>query len=162
MWKLSPFSIPLLNLFEGILDSCREPVTPKAGSIVYCDLAFGYVEHSGVYVGNNKIVHLNRRGMIETVTPKQFIAGTTAINIYVSCKDSEVTADSIVAENAIYYAELIQSDDYNLILNNCHHFFFHAKTGIRDNSDITLWLLKDTCNTYMQSNTWRHWDDNFD
>jgi len=35
-------------------------------------------------------------------------------------------------------------------------------TGIRDNSDITLWLLKDTCNTYMQSNTWRHWDDNFD
>ena len=46
----------------------RDQVRPKKGSIVYCDLAF-FVEHSGVYIGNNKIVHLDGSGYVEVVTP---------------------------------------------------------------------------------------------
>ena len=42
-------------------------VRPAVGSVVYCNLAV-VAEHTGIYVGNNKIVHLNGNGRIEKVS----------------------------------------------------------------------------------------------
>ena len=37
-------------------------VKPVPGSVVYCDLGFGFIEHSGIYIGNGRIVALERDG----------------------------------------------------------------------------------------------------
>ena len=60
MWWL--LTKPVLNMAEGIIDACRDQVQPEIGSVLYCDLAFGYMEHSGIYIGNRQIVHLNEIG----------------------------------------------------------------------------------------------------
>ena len=49
-------------------------VMPKKGSVLYCDLSFGIAEHSGIYVGDNRIVHLNGKGEIEAVSPAAFLS----------------------------------------------------------------------------------------
>src|SRR5690606_2362670 len=77
------------NVGEYVIDLIKGRVTPVRGSIVYCDLTAGHnlAEHSGIYIGNNRIVHLNRHGDIDVVSPQQFISGiTTGNEIYVSCE----------------------------------------------------------------------------
>lgn len=91
---------PIFSLFEYAIDCCRNEVKPVIGSIVYCDLRFGWMEHSGVYVGKGKIVHLNGKGIVEAVTAKQFLAGKTGYNIYVACKDKKPIGSEKVAERA--------------------------------------------------------------
>ena len=43
---------------------------PTFGSILYCYLYGGVCENSGIYVGNNEIVHLN--GLVKKVNSKKF------------------------------------------------------------------------------------------
>ena len=45
---------------------------PAVGSLVYCNLGV-VAEHSGIYVGGNKIVHLSGDGHIEKVSDKKRI-----------------------------------------------------------------------------------------
>ena len=49
-------------------------VMPKKGSVLYCDLTGSFLEHSGIYVGDNRIVHLNGKGEIEVVSPAEFLS----------------------------------------------------------------------------------------
>ena len=46
-------------------------VQPAIGSIVYCNLLIA-VEHTGIYVGNNRIVHLDGEGIVKLVSTKEF------------------------------------------------------------------------------------------
>mgnify|MGYP005993335003 CR=1 FL=1 len=156
MWNLLPLVTPLVNFIEGAIDSCRDSVVPTVGSIVYCDMYCGYADHSGIYIGNNQIVHLNGAGLIEVVSPKGFMANTTAINIYVSCDEDYAAGASYVAENAIQM--LGESRDYNVIIDNCHQFTAGCITGDFDNSCSFMWMLKDEAKKHLSSNTWRHWD----
>ena len=48
-------------------------VRPAIGSVVYCNLAV-VAEHTGIYVGRNKIVHLNGNGRIEKVSAESICA----------------------------------------------------------------------------------------
>ena len=77
---------PILNLAKSIYDTFRDQVHPVVGSILYCDIAMGYAEHSGIWVGENEIVHLNKYGDIELVNPYDFMSGTTALNVYASAE----------------------------------------------------------------------------
>lgn len=62
------FSTIVDNLRESIIDNVfRAHTSPVIGSVVYCDLLFGYAEHSGIYVGDDKIVHLDGSGLIEII-----------------------------------------------------------------------------------------------
>lgn len=93
------FSRPIANFAESFIDNViKDKVTPKAGSVVYCDLVFGYAEHSGIYVGGNKIVHLNKKGIIEKVSPKEFVEETTAMSIYVSSSRETSDGNPLVAQ----------------------------------------------------------------
>ncbi len=148
--------IPAYNLLEGIVDSCRDKVTPKIGSIIYCDLAFGYMEHSGVYIGDNKIVHLSGKGRIEVVSAKEFISGTTACNIYVSCRDSQSVGSANVAQRAL--SQVGQHRNYNFILDNCHQFTAGCLSGCFNNSCNFLWMLKNESKKNIFSDSWNHWD----
>jgi hypothetical protein len=131
---------------------------PAIGSVLYCDLTFGLSEHSGIYVGGNEIIHLNGKGIIEYVSPTEFISGTSAINIFVSCIEDQAVGDVTTAKRARDFEKKMILRDYNFILNNCHIFSSMCVTGNTDNSDSFLWMLKDTCNKEFHSNNWRIWD----
>lgn len=46
---------------------------PAIGSMVYCNLGV-VAEHSGIYVGRNKIVHLSGDDHIEKVSEKNTVS----------------------------------------------------------------------------------------
>jgi len=148
---------PLYNVLEGIYDACRDSVTPVPGSVVYCDLACGYMEHSGIYVGNNRIAHLNGQGHIELVTPEEFIAGTSAINIYVSCHDSVAAGYHSVAQRAKLL--IGHQREYNFIMDNCHQFTSGCLSGEYNNNDNFLFMLKQQASNKIGANSWRFWSD---
>ncbi len=147
---------PLYNMAESIYDSCRDHVEPELGSVLYCDLAFGYMEHSGIYVGNNEIVQLNRSGVIECVSPKKFVSGGSACNIYVSCDGLESVGSSKAANRAVEMIGKIRG--YNFIFDNCHQFTAGCLTGDFDNSKNFLWMMKQESEEVLGSDNWRYWD----
>lgn len=156
MLKFLPFVTPLVNMVEGVVDSCRDKVRPVEGSILYCDLAFGYAEHSGVYIGDGRIVHLNGQGKVEVVSPSEFIEGTTAMNIYVSCRNEYAVGCDFTADRA--RQAIHDKRNYNVLLDNCHQFSAGCITGDFENSSNMLRLLKYECETYFRANAWRQWD----
>jgi len=147
---------PIQNMMGGVIDVCRDQVTPAAGSIVYTDLLFGYAEHSGIYIGRNKIVQLNGNGIVSVVTPEEFITGGTGVHIYVSCIDGFAVGSPVVAKRA---KNMLKSQrDYHFILSNCHQFSAGCLTGDFENASSFLWMLKSECETCLGSNAWRIWD----
>ena len=150
----------IFNLAESFIDNVfRDKVYPVRGSIVYCDLAFGIAEHSGIYIGGNKIVHLDGSGVIEIVSPKRFMdrlgGNNSAISIYVSCDGDSPVGGSAVAERA--ERMIGKCRNYKVILDNCHQFTSGCMSGNFENSDIFLWELKHTAKSKISANTWRVW-----
>lgn len=87
---------------KSVIDNLfRKQVKPEFGSIVFCTLLPPLAEHSGVYVGDNKIVHLNRKGDIEKVSLDQFLNRTPAISIYVSSKNGKAIGNEKVGKYAL-------------------------------------------------------------
>lgn len=165
MWRKALLAVAPISLaisaVEHIVDNVvRDQVDePEIGSVVYCDLAIGLAEHSGVYLGNGEIMHLNGNGVIERVSPNEFMAGTTALSIYVSCNGSWATGCSKVARRAIVFQNTFCSRDYNWLLDNCHQFTSACITGDIDNSHSFLWMLKDQCVSQLGVDCWRVWSD---
>lgn len=152
---------PIGNLRDSFIDNVfRDSVMPAEGSILYCDLAFGSAEHSGVYVGNGQIVHLDGSGSIELVTPSRFLnrlgGFNSAISIYVSCRGDSAVGNRETARRAL--GSIGKSRSYNLIMDNCHQFTSGCITGNYENSDNFLWMLKETTRKEMGADTWRVWE----
>lgn len=155
------FKSPTENLIESIVDNLiREKVNPVVGSIVYCDLAAGQAEHSGIYIGNNRIVHLNGDGVIESVTPDKFMNRldglNTAISIYVSCHKGQAVGNLEVAERA--KRQIGRKRDYSLIFDNCHQLTSGCLSGNFDNSCNFFTFLKDEVCDIIGGDEWRVWD----
>ncbi|MGJ0484424.1 MAG: lecithin retinol acyltransferase family protein [Methylomicrobium sp.] len=148
--------MPIYNGIESFIDGCRHRVIPDVGSVLYCDLAFGYMDHSGIYIGDNKIVHLARNGKIQFTTPRGFINGGTALHIYVSCSNEESVGSPVAAERA--KSMIGSSRNYHVLLDNCHQFTCGCLTGNFDNTMNYLWMLKKRSSEYLKANTWRYWD----
>lgn len=130
---------------------------PAAGSVVYCDLL--NVEHSGIYVGNGKIVHLDGSGVICKVSASIFLDRldglNTAMSIYTVCDDEDPVGDSQVAERA--KSMIGKKRDYNFILDNCHQFTAGCLTGDFNNGYNFLGLVKGLAEKELGGNTWRVW-----
>jgi hypothetical protein len=150
---------PAVNAVESVVDNyIRDTVDePALGSVLYCDLFLGYAEHSGIYVGNNEVIHLNRKGDVERVTVKRFIKSTTARSIYVSCIGTETIGGEEIAQRAIDACDYSEQRNYNFILDNCHQFSSSCLTGDTENSDNFLWMLKHTANNELSVSHWRVW-----
>lgn len=144
------------HVSNAIRDTVKEPAI---GSVVYCDLVAGTSEHSGIYLGNGKIMHLNGKGWIQAVSPDEFIENTTALSIYVGCRGKSPVGDLVVAERAIQYEKEIGVKDYHVLFNNCHQFTSSCLSGDTKNSTSFLWFLKDECKKYLNVDTWRVWED---
>lgn len=131
---------PLKSFTDNVLS---KTVTPIEGSLVYCVLLG--VEHTGFYIGGNRIVHLDGSGIIESVKPKAFmnrLGGLNqAITIYVSCdRHSKPVGCAIAASRARMRAG--SKKGYSLLYNNCHQFSASCLTGDQDVSCSTFSSLE--------------------
>lgn len=145
------------SIFDSLVDNVfRDKVQPVRGAIIYCDLISGYLQHSGVYIGDNKIIHRNRTGLIEIVSPEQFIANTTAVSIYVSCKNKISVGNELTAIRA--ESQLNKYWKYSFYKYNCHQFCNYCLNGDFDEHNPLLSSLKLTCYKRHDTNSWRVWD----
>ena len=109
---------------------------PAVGSVLYCNLAFAF-EHTGIYVGEGKVVHLNGEGLIEKVTLREFVARLEGSNPSVSIfcatdKNGKSIGSQTVAERALRMVG--RHKRYHLAFDNCHCFTQYCLTG--DNTSI--------------------------
>lgn len=145
------------NLFDG-----KKISEPYTGSIVYCDLGYWW-EHSGIYVGYNSIIHLNGNGIIEQVTPKEFVSRLNGFNsktrIYVSCNDYGSPVYSYSASSNAR-SMLGKKWDYKLHKKNCHTFAYACLTGNFTNSTITMSKLKSEARKIIGATDWLPWNIN--
>jgi hypothetical protein len=151
------FSMPekLIKIILRLLKGKKEYPKGEKGSIVYCDL-LEFIEHSGVFLGDNKIAHLNGDGEYEVVSFKTFVERlggcNQAVSIFISYKDGEPVGDKEIYKRA--KKKLNKKTTYNLFNNNCHRFTAYCITGDKHN-DITTWIeLKEVAQQYLQSYEW--------
>lgn len=144
---------------DSFIDNvCKDMVKPLEGSIVFCKLANEF-EHSGVYIGNGLIVHLDGNGEIEIVTPRKFLQRldgyNPSISIYVSCIDKQPIRSRKIANRA---KKRVGKNGYSLLSNNCHKFTSSCITGDLDNNDTTFSSLEETATNVLGVNEWRVWN----
>ena len=106
-------------------------IKPKIGSVLYCNLAF-LVEHTGIYVGSGKVVHLDGDGKIEKVSFDKFVGRLEGANpaIAICCPvdiRNKPIGDKVVAERALSLVG--KRRNYNLLFDNCHMFTYYCLTG---------------------------------
>lgn len=153
--ELAGLGIPLLNNLQDSGKHSRRrgsPVIPVEGSILYTDLVGDYAQHSGVYIGDGRIVDLNRHGEIQIVSPREFMSGGTGTEIYVSCIGGRAIGSREVAKRA--YRKVGQRRDYHMLLNNCHQFASGCLSGNYENGDNFLWMLKASTVKYLGADNW--------
>ncbi len=177
-------SVPARTAIRSAVDNrIRQKVRPKIGSVLYTDLAAGYAEHSGIYVGGDDekcIVELqNDHGecIIKRVSPAEFTNGGLGNTILVSCSGVEAVGNEDFARNAL---EMVGCDlgKYHLLKNNCHMFtascmnILSGGSGDRgavpvkktvvshifQNLDMTLTHLKCRAGELIGADNWRVWD----
>lgn len=105
---------------------------PIIGSVLYCNLALAF-EHTGIYVGNGRVVHLNGEGVVEDISLKEFterLDGSNLTNSIFCATDSNGhSIGSVkVAERAMRMVGVRRG--YNFAHNNCHCFTFYCLTGM--------------------------------
>lgn len=131
----------------------KKHVHPKPGSILYVKLVgipfsiLGTPEHTGIYVGDNRIVELNGNGNIIPVSLKGFLdyGSLTRMGLfaYVACdKNGNVLHDSNIAQRA--QEKVGSTRSYNVLFDNCHQFTSGCITGQFENTDNFFWMLEET------------------
>jgi len=155
-----PYRLLIKPIIESFIDNVlRDTVEPSIGSILYCDLALNTVEHSGIYIGDNKIVHLDGSGIVEKVSPEKFLNRldglNTAISIYVACRDKIPIGSKEIANRA--KSMIGKKRNYNLLSDNCHQFTSGCITGNFENNDNFFLLLKQQMKESLNYNEFRVW-----
>jgi hypothetical protein len=147
------------NVVKSFTDNVlSETVTPVEGSLVYCVLLG--VEHTGIYVGGNRIVHLDGSGHIESVKPKVFMDRldglNQAITIYVSCdRHNKPVGCSAAASRARMQAG--NKKAYSLLSDNCHQFSASCLTGNQGVSCSTFSSLGRIAKEEIGFSKWKAW-----
>ena len=141
-------------------------VTPEVGSVVLCDLspvpclsAIGLnAEHTGIYVGNNEIIHRNGDGYLEKVSPNKFLerlnGKNCAISVYISCKGSNPLNNEKVYNRAICALNDLEHSGYDITR--------YCLTGETDHCglDFTFSSLQNLLNKDFGMDNWRIWNYN--
>lgn len=121
-------------------------VKPVVGSVLKCDLAGGAVSHTGIYIGNDRIVEvteINHQAKVRIVNPREFLSGDgllrTGVYIYIAAakgSDGKYTAihSASIAQRALM--ALGSRGKYSLVSNNCHMFTRYCINGENDDSPV--------------------------
>jgi len=155
---MSKIKIPLLGSFiEGLAAEFKEKIKPVPGSVLKCDLMGGVnllggaLCHTGIYLGNDRIVEITkagskRRAKVHIVDPSDFLNGKgtnfvrTGINIYVATDgEGHALGGADIAKRALDYRIAHRSrGTYDLVDNNCHKFTVRCVTGAEpDEAQLT-------------------------
>ena len=128
-----------IDLTDAICDEVGCCTKPIPGSVIRCKIAGGITYHSGIYIGNNRIVELEGEGHIRTVSTYEFLSHPgprTGFSSQVACDDAgNPLGSERVASRA--RAKIGDRVEYNLVTENCHKFTTGCLTGDFEN-DITL------------------------
>ncbi|MCD9543402.1 hypothetical protein GLP24_00680 [Photobacterium carnosum] len=172
MFTLIKNALIPLNVAEHVIDNyIFDKVIPIIGSVVYCDfiISGSLIQHSGIYIGCDEIVHLNSKGVVEKVSSDEFLSGLGGLmcgsSIYVSC-------DGVNPVGCDYISSVAESHvgnvyNYGLLKFNCHQFVSGCILGlVIDPDDMeaidfihsTLTGVKTNARFNMDSNNWRVWD----
>lgn len=144
--KTAPGANPVVDLVETLLeDKPREWLektvdaflihsqVPAVGSVLYCNLCL-IAEHTGIYVGDGKVVHLNGNGQIEAVDFRSFMERLEGRNptISIFCptdSHGRTIGNKEAAQRAL--SMVGSRRHYDLLLDNCHCFTYYCLTGKR-------------------------------
>lgn len=122
------------------------------GAIVFCELGIN-LQHTGIYIGNNKIIELNGDGYIKKVSIREFLNSSELRtgNILYTFTDCE--KNIIQNSNAIKRAKsrLGEKLEYNIAIENCHKFTYGCITGEFDNFVVTFDSLKSFLQNYLKT-----------
>ena len=146
-------------------DTSDRLVKPIPGSVLKCDLVLGAACHTGIYLGNDRIVEVTEidgRARVRAVSPDEFLNGDpdslvrTGVTIYVAASGGKALGSAVIARRA--RASLNRSrGEYKLLENNCHMFTRYCITGIdSDESVLTESEIEEIlCDTFgIDSVTW--------
>ena len=124
-----------------------DTVKPKVGSVVKTRLVGGFFDHTGIYIGKDKIVELSGNGDIRIVSHKKFIDGDNGslarvgVYMYVACaQDENGNCYALAAPDIARRARnsVGETRDYNLVFENCHMFTEYCINGKRDGGGILV------------------------
>lgn len=120
-------------------------VFPIKGCILKCDLGV-LLEHTGIYIGDGKIVGLNRHGQIHMENEKSFFPPGTnpkSNRIYTACYGN--TNEPLAAKKTALRAKKKINDttNYNVLFNNCHRFSAGCITGNFENDVVSFSQLEE-------------------
>lgn len=133
---------------------------PAPGTPVYCKLA-GVAEHTGIYVGDDKIVHLNGDGEIEAVSPQEFVSRLDGLNpavfiYYAANFDGTPLCKKSIANRA---RSMVGSRrNYNWAFDNCHQFTCGCLSGDFENPCNAFWMVKMEIMDKLGPFIWKTWD----
>lgn len=152
----------------------RDKVTPIKGSVLYTDL-YLLAEHSGIYIGNEKISNIvvdslvNTEATVRKSSVQNFTdGGILHGKIYVSCNNSGAVGDQDVSEYA--YKSIGKKSFYGLVFSNCHSFSKECVEQCQtekensismdtvDTWEPTINILKYTARQKLGATKWRLWD----
>ncbi|MBO4643219.1 MAG: lecithin retinol acyltransferase family protein [Alphaproteobacteria bacterium] len=120
-------------------------VFPVKGCVLKCNLGV-VLEHTGLYIGDGKIVSLNRHSQIRIESERSFFPPGTnpeSNRIYTACygKTDEVLSSSAIALRA--RKKVNQQTPYNVLFNNCHRFTTGCITGDFENDVVSFSQLEE-------------------
>ncbi len=132
---------------------------PAPGTPVYCKLAV-VAEHTGIYIGNGEIVHLNGDGDIETVSPRNFVARLDGLNPAVSIYCAGRAGKALGKKNIANRARSMvgRRRNYHWVIDNCHQFTCGCISGDFENSCNFFWMVNMEIQDRLGKFTWLKWD----
>lgn len=141
------------SAFSDQISNKEQKLVP--GCIVACDLAGGLIEHTGIYVGRNRVIERNGDGSIKSVSIDDFMNSSglrTGVNLYVACAHDKIISSPAISRRARAIVGL--NRNYDLINENCHRFTAYCATGVW--YEITQFTtLADTLEHEFDDLTWR-------
>ncbi|WP_139047610.1 lecithin retinol acyltransferase family protein [Pseudomonas lundensis] len=141
------------SAFSDQMSNKEQKLVP--GCIVACDLAGGLIEHTGIYVGRNRVIERNGDGSIKSVSIDDFMNSSglrTGVNLYVACAHDKIISSPAISRRARAIVGL--NRNYDLINENCHRFTAYCATGVW--YEITKFTtLADTLEHEFDNLTWR-------
>lgn len=144
------------NILEAVADAVSESfasrarrnagadrliASPPPGTPLLVSLALA-LEHTGIYLGDNKVAELQDDGFVKTVSLTDFINGDTApfplrngTRIFAACdaRSRKPLGTEAVAKMARRLSDVAYYAGYNLIQSNCHLFVAACVAGLRPN-----------------------------
>ncbi|MGG2090494.1 hypothetical protein ABFY59_26505 [Priestia aryabhattai] len=150
-------------LTKGIHPSIsKSKVEPIYGSPIYTDLMFGKEAHSGIYIGDNKVVALRGDGEITESSLLEFTSHPTTVHqhIYVPYFKDNFDFPIGFASAGFRAMEMVGNKRrYNILIDNCHQFCSGYLTGNFENTGNFLWMLKDTiAELNEEAIRWKKWE----